>query len=188
MLPKFFSITLHASFPLPVPGAGCVVSVGGRLWITPTLIFPVLLRHSQVSFEEESQNSPSVGHWKPLMPSKGDKEEPGSGSQDGGVHEPQSTEQLNVSRLRSSSVEIREKGSEFLRDELHKAQKVSPGTPGESGTPWSRGGFPGGGDRNLGSGIRCWDGEEGLCLTSSGRAFLSLSISSTGAEAQGQRM
>uniref|UniRef100_A0A8D2QPN3 RAB3A interacting protein like 1 n=2 Tax=Zosterops TaxID=36298 RepID=A0A8D2QPN3_ZOSLA len=79
---------------------------------------------SQVSFEEESQNSPSVGHWKPLMPSKGDKEEPGSGSQDaGGVHEPQSTEQLNVSRLRSSSVEIREKGSEFLRDELHKAQK-----------------------------------------------------------------
>ncbi|XP_037994594.1 guanine nucleotide exchange factor for Rab-3A isoform X2 [Motacilla alba alba] len=79
---------------------------------------------SQVSFEEESQNPPAVGHWKPLMPSKGDKEEPESGCQDaGGVHEPQSTEQLNVSRLRSSSVEIREKGSEFLRDELHKAQK-----------------------------------------------------------------
>ncbi|XP_066043396.1 guanine nucleotide exchange factor for Rab-3A isoform X1 [Chamaea fasciata] len=79
---------------------------------------------SQVSFEEESQNPPAVGHWKPLMPSKGDKEEPESGCQDaGGVHEPQSVEQLNVSRLRSSSVEIREKGSEFLRDELHKAQK-----------------------------------------------------------------
>ncbi|XP_039559325.1 guanine nucleotide exchange factor for Rab-3A isoform X2 [Passer montanus] len=79
---------------------------------------------SQVSLEEESQNPPSVGHWKPLMPSKGDKEEAESGCQDaGGVHEPQSTEQLNVSRLRSSSVEIREKGSEFLRDELHKAQK-----------------------------------------------------------------
>ncbi|KAI1232752.1 hypothetical protein IHE44_0006593 [Lamprotornis superbus] len=78
----------------------------------------------QVSVEEESQNPPAVGHWKPLMPSKGDKKEPGSGCQDaGGVHEPQSTEQLNVSRLRSSSVEIREKGSEFLRDELHKAQK-----------------------------------------------------------------
>uniref|UniRef100_A0A8C5IK63 RAB3A interacting protein like 1 n=1 Tax=Junco hyemalis TaxID=40217 RepID=A0A8C5IK63_JUNHY len=58
------------------------------------------------------------------MPSRGDKEEPEGGCQDaGGVHEPQSTEQLNVSRLRSSSVEIREKGSEFLRDELHKAQK-----------------------------------------------------------------
>ncbi|XP_041325521.1 guanine nucleotide exchange factor for Rab-3A isoform X5 [Pyrgilauda ruficollis] len=79
---------------------------------------------SQVSFEEESQNPPAVGHWKPLMPSKGNKEEAESGCQDaGGVHEPQSTEQLNVSRLRSSSVEIREKGSEFLRDELHKAQK-----------------------------------------------------------------
>ncbi|NWW27871.1 R3GEF factor, partial [Falcunculus frontatus] len=79
---------------------------------------------SQVSFEEESQNPPAVGHWKALMPSKGDKEEPEAGCQDaGGVDEPQSTEQLNVSRLRSSSVEIREKGSEFLRDELHKAQK-----------------------------------------------------------------
>ncbi|XP_058276964.1 guanine nucleotide exchange factor for Rab-3A isoform X2 [Hirundo rustica] len=78
----------------------------------------------QVSFEEESQNPPAVGHWKPLMPSKGDKEEPESGCQDaGGVQEPQSTEHLNMSRLRSSSVEIREKGSEFLRDELHKAQK-----------------------------------------------------------------
>ncbi|XP_014734293.1 PREDICTED: guanine nucleotide exchange factor for Rab-3A isoform X6 [Sturnus vulgaris] len=83
---------------------------------------PALSR--QVSVEEESQNPSAVGHWKPLMPSKGDREEPESGCQDaGGVHEPQSTEQLNVSRLRSSSVEIREKGSEFLRDELHKAQK-----------------------------------------------------------------
>lgn len=103
------------------------MSVGESLWITPTFIFPVLLPYSQVSFEEESQNPPAVGHWKPLMPSKGDKEEAESGCQDaGGVDEPQSTEQLNVSRLRSSSVEIREKGSEFLRDELQKAQKVRP--------------------------------------------------------------
>lgn len=88
---------------------------------------------SQVSFEEESQNPPAVGHWKPLMPSKGDKEEPEGRCQDaGGVDEPQSTEQLNVSRLRSSSVEIREKGSEFLRDELHKAQKVRPRVCGNS--------------------------------------------------------
>ncbi|XP_017937282.1 guanine nucleotide exchange factor for Rab-3A isoform X2 [Manacus vitellinus] len=79
---------------------------------------------SQVSFEEESQKQPAVGHWKPLMPSKGNKEELETGCQDaGGVGETQSTEQLNVSRLRSSSVEIREKGSEFLKDELHKAQK-----------------------------------------------------------------
>lgn len=67
------------------------------------------------------------------MPSKGDKEEPEGRCQDaGGMDEPQSTEQLNVSRLRSSSVEIREKGSEFLRDELHKAQKVRPRVCGNS--------------------------------------------------------
>ncbi|XP_040984969.1 guanine nucleotide exchange factor for Rab-3A isoform X2 [Aquila chrysaetos chrysaetos] len=79
---------------------------------------------SQANFEEDSQNQPAVGHWKTLMPSKGSKEEPETGCQDaGGVDETQSTEQLNVSRLRSSSVEIREKGSEFLKEELHKAQK-----------------------------------------------------------------
>ncbi|XP_075611553.1 guanine nucleotide exchange factor for Rab-3A isoform X4 [Balearica regulorum gibbericeps] len=79
---------------------------------------------SQANFEEDSQKQPAVGHWKPLMPSKGSKEEPETGCQDaGGVDETQSTEQLNVSRLRSSSVEIREKGSEFLKEELHKAQK-----------------------------------------------------------------
>lgn len=32
--------------------------------------------------------------------------------------------QLDVLRLRSSSMEIREKGSEFLKEELHRAQKV----------------------------------------------------------------
>ncbi|XP_068050392.1 guanine nucleotide exchange factor for Rab-3A isoform X5 [Anomalospiza imberbis] len=100
---------------------GTISRAEGRLW---DICLRLLTAPRQVSFEEESQNPPAVGHWKPLMPSKGDKEEPESGCQDaGGVHEPQSTEQLNVSRLRSSSVEIREKGSEFLRDELHKAQK-----------------------------------------------------------------
>ncbi|XP_010159407.1 PREDICTED: guanine nucleotide exchange factor for Rab-3A [Eurypyga helias] len=58
------------------------------------------------------------------MPSKGSKEELETGCQDAeGVDDAQSTDQLNVSRLRSSSVEIREKGSEFLKEELHKAQK-----------------------------------------------------------------
>ncbi|XP_009864071.1 PREDICTED: guanine nucleotide exchange factor for Rab-3A, partial [Apaloderma vittatum] len=78
----------------------------------------------QASFEEDSQKQPAVGHWKPLMPSKGSEDEPETGCQDaGGVDETQSTEQINVSRLRSSSVEIREKGSEFLKEELHRAQK-----------------------------------------------------------------
>lgn len=41
--------------------------------------------------------------------------------------------QLDVSRLRSSSMEIREKGSEFLKEELHRAQKV--GARGGWGPP-----------------------------------------------------
>ncbi|NXX97292.1 R3GEF factor, partial [Centropus bengalensis] len=79
---------------------------------------------SQANFEEDGQEQPGVGHWKTLMPSKDSKEGPETGCQDaGGGEETQSTEQLNVSRLRSSSVEIREKGSEFLKEELHRAQK-----------------------------------------------------------------
>ncbi|XP_075283519.1 guanine nucleotide exchange factor for Rab-3A isoform X2 [Opisthocomus hoazin] len=82
------------------------------------------VRRGRASFEEAGQKQPAVGHWRTLMPSKGSKEEPATGCQDaGGVDETQATEQLNVSRLRSSSVEIREKGSEFLKEELHKAQK-----------------------------------------------------------------
>ncbi|XP_052667694.1 guanine nucleotide exchange factor for Rab-3A isoform X1 [Harpia harpyja] len=89
------------------------------------LLIPLAMSlFSQANFEEDGQNQPAVGHWKTLMPSKGSKEEPETGCQDArGVDETQSTEQLNVSRLRSSSVEIREKGSEFLKEELHKAQK-----------------------------------------------------------------
>ncbi|XP_048805699.1 guanine nucleotide exchange factor for Rab-3A isoform X1 [Lagopus muta] len=79
---------------------------------------------SQTRFEEDSQEQPAVGYWKPLMPSKGSKKEPETGCQNAGSgDDSQSTEQRNVSRLRSSSVEIREKGSEFLKEELHKAQK-----------------------------------------------------------------
>ncbi|XP_032044786.1 guanine nucleotide exchange factor for Rab-3A isoform X3 [Aythya fuligula] len=82
------------------------------------------MRRGQTHLEEDSQKEPAVGYWKPLMPSKGSKEEPETGCQDAGPgDESQSAEQCNVSRLRSSSVEIREKGSEFLKEELHKAQK-----------------------------------------------------------------
>ncbi|XP_066853501.1 guanine nucleotide exchange factor for Rab-3A isoform X1 [Anser cygnoides] len=82
------------------------------------------MRRGQTHLEEGSQKQPAVGYWKPLMPSKGSKEEPETGCQDAGTGgESQSAEQCNVSRLRSSSVEIREKGSEFLKEELHKAQK-----------------------------------------------------------------
>ncbi|NWI13118.1 R3GEF factor, partial [Crypturellus soui] len=76
---------------------------------------------SQACLEEDGQKPPAVAPWKPLMPSKGSKEEPER--PEPGADESQSTEQLDVSRLRSSSVEIREKGSEFLKEELHRAQK-----------------------------------------------------------------
>ncbi|XP_014380016.1 guanine nucleotide exchange factor for Rab-3A isoform X4 [Alligator sinensis] len=80
----------------------------------------------QAQFEEGGQKQQVVGQWKPLVPSKGGKELLESKPcclDAGGGDETQSTAQLNVSRLRSSSVEIREKGSEFLKEELHKAQK-----------------------------------------------------------------
>ncbi|CAM4574108.1 unnamed protein product, partial [Caretta caretta] len=84
---------------------------------------------SQAPFKEGSQQlqkQPAVGQWKPLASSSGGKELPQLEPrcrEAGGGDDGQSTAQLNVSRLRSSSVEIREKGSEFLKEELHRAQK-----------------------------------------------------------------
>ncbi|CAI5763076.1 Sec2p domain-containing protein [Podarcis lilfordi] len=83
----------------------------------------------QAQFEDTRQHlqkQPVVGQWKPLAPSNRGQElqqpEPSAKDSAGG-DENQSVAQLNVSRLRSSSVEIREKGSEFLKEELHRAQK-----------------------------------------------------------------
>ncbi|XP_044869702.1 guanine nucleotide exchange factor for Rab-3A isoform X3 [Mauremys mutica] len=84
---------------------------------------------SQAPFKEGSQQlqkQPAVGQWKPLASSSGGKELPQLDArcrEAGGGDDDQSTAQRNVSRLRSSSVEIREKGSEFLKEELHRAQK-----------------------------------------------------------------
>ncbi|XP_066486110.1 guanine nucleotide exchange factor for Rab-3A isoform X1 [Tiliqua scincoides] len=83
----------------------------------------------QAQFEEtrqQLQKQPVVGQWKPLAPSNRGQElqQPEPSAKDSRVgDENQSVAQLNVSRLRSSSVEIREKGSEFLKEELHRAQK-----------------------------------------------------------------
>uniref|UniRef100_A0A8D2H0H5 GDP/GTP exchange factor Sec2 N-terminal domain-containing protein n=1 Tax=Urocitellus parryii TaxID=9999 RepID=A0A8D2H0H5_UROPR len=66
--------------------------------------------------------------WKNVGSCKGHRESPGSlveasaGEEAQGEEEPAAAP-LDVSRLRSSSMEIREKGSEFLKEELHKAQK-----------------------------------------------------------------
>ncbi|XP_074854120.1 guanine nucleotide exchange factor for Rab-3A isoform X2 [Carettochelys insculpta] len=83
----------------------------------------------QAPFKESSQQlkrQPVVEQWKPLTSSSGGKELPQVEPrcrETGGGDDDQATAQLNVSRLRSSSVEIREKGSEFLKEELHRAQK-----------------------------------------------------------------
>lgn len=90
-----------------------------------------ILSYSQAHIEEarpQLQKQLVVGQWKPLATTNRGQElqppEPSVKSLAGG-DENQSVAQLNVSRLRSSSVEIREKGSEFLKEELHRAQKVS---------------------------------------------------------------
>nr|XP_038036219.1 guanine nucleotide exchange factor for Rab-3A isoform X5 [Anas platyrhynchos] len=108
-------------FFLTISVAEALLAALGAFHMTSSLLHAIT---SQTHLEEDSQKEPAVGYWKPLMPSKGSKEEPETGCQDAGPgDESQSAEQCNVSRLRSSSVEIREKGSEFLKEELHKAQK-----------------------------------------------------------------
>ena len=102
-----------------------------------------------------SQPHPDEGHpppleavpvpWKSVGPCKSHRESLGglpetpAGEEAQGEEGPAAT-QLDVSRLRSSSMEIREKGSEFLKEELHKAQKV--GTEGgvrhKVGVGWGR--------------------------------------------------
>ncbi|XP_058161298.1 guanine nucleotide exchange factor for Rab-3A isoform X7 [Dasypus novemcinctus] len=78
--------------------------------------------------EEGRPPSLAAVPWKSLGPCRGRGESPGALAETPAGEEAQSEEgpvaaPLDVSRLRSSSMEIREKGSEFLKEELHKAQK-----------------------------------------------------------------
>lgn len=86
-----------------------------------------------------------MGPYKSHRESLGGLPETPAGEEAQGEEGPAAT-QLDVSRLRSSSMEIREKGSEFLKEELHKAQKV--GTEGgarhEVGVGWGKQGGWGG--------------------------------------------
>ncbi|XP_040495150.1 guanine nucleotide exchange factor for Rab-3A isoform X3 [Ursus maritimus] len=92
----------------------------------------------QMSSPGRGQPHPDKGHpppleavpvpWKSVDPCKSPRESPGGLAETPGGEEAQGEEgpaagQLDVLRLRSSSMEIREKGSEFLKEELHKAQK-----------------------------------------------------------------
>ncbi|XP_007943082.1 guanine nucleotide exchange factor for Rab-3A [Orycteropus afer afer] len=62
------------------------------------------------------------GPWKTISLCKAHREPPGALAESSAGEGPAAA-QLDVARLRSSSVEIREKGSEFLKEELCKAQK-----------------------------------------------------------------
>ncbi|CAK7307574.1 guanine nucleotide exchange factor for Rab-3A isoform X3 [Vulpes vulpes] len=83
-------------------------------------------------WDTDSQPHPDEGHPPPLetvpVSWKGCRESPRGLAENPVGEEAQGEEsptaaQLDVLRLRSSSMEIREKGSEFLKEELHKAQK-----------------------------------------------------------------
>ncbi|EPQ11434.1 Guanine nucleotide exchange factor for Rab-3A [Myotis brandtii] len=88
--------------------------------------------------DTDSQPHPDEGHpppleavpvsWKSVGSCQSCRESPGALAETSAGEGAQGEEgpaaaQLDVSRLRSSSMEIREKGSEFLKEELHKAQK-----------------------------------------------------------------
>ncbi|XP_008065043.1 guanine nucleotide exchange factor for Rab-3A [Carlito syrichta] len=77
---------------------------------------------------QPDQGLPPALPWKSTAPCQGHKESPGALVETSAREETHSEEgpaaaRLDVLRLRSSSMEIREKGSEFLKEELHKAQK-----------------------------------------------------------------
>ncbi|KAF6334069.1 RAB3A interacting protein like 1 [Rhinolophus ferrumequinum] len=82
-------------------------------------------------WDTDSQPHPDEGHpppleavpvpWKSTVSCKSHRES--SVAKEAQGEEGPAATQLDVSRLRSSSMEIREKGSEFLKEELHKAQK-----------------------------------------------------------------
>ncbi|ELK23435.1 Guanine nucleotide exchange factor for Rab-3A [Myotis davidii] len=88
--------------------------------------------------DTDSQPHPDEGHpppleavpvsWKSAGSCQSRRESPGALAETSAGEGTQGEEgpaaaQLDVSRLRSSSMEIREKGTEFLKEELHKAQK-----------------------------------------------------------------
>lgn len=72
-------------------------------------IFSIILYFRLVDLDPDP--GPSAGGGQTAAMPQGEE-----GSRDG--------EHYNVSRLRSSSIEIREKGGEFLREQLDAAQKV----------------------------------------------------------------
>ncbi|XP_040350825.1 guanine nucleotide exchange factor for Rab-3A isoform X4 [Herpailurus yagouaroundi] len=112
----------------------------GAVRYAPSVLGPALDGNlGEEPWDPDSQPHPDEGHpppleavpapWKSVGPCKSHRTESPRGlAETPGGEEAQGEEgpaaaPLDVLRLRSSSMEIREKGSEFLREELHKAQK-----------------------------------------------------------------
>ncbi|XP_027974221.1 guanine nucleotide exchange factor for Rab-3A isoform X2 [Eumetopias jubatus] len=106
----------------------------GAVRYAPSVLGPALERNlGEEPWDTDSQPHPDEGHpppleavpvpWKSVGPSKSHRESPRGLAETPGGEEGPAAAQLDVLRLRSSSMEIREKGSEFLKEELHKAQK-----------------------------------------------------------------
>nr|XP_025735062.1 guanine nucleotide exchange factor for Rab-3A isoform X5 [Callorhinus ursinus] len=106
----------------------------GAVRYAPSVLGPALERNlGKEPWDTDSQPHPDEGHpppleavpvpWKSVGPSKSHRESPRGLAETPGGEEGPAAAQLDVLRLRSSSMEIREKGSEFLKEELHKAQK-----------------------------------------------------------------
>ncbi|XP_043437305.1 guanine nucleotide exchange factor for Rab-3A isoform X1 [Prionailurus bengalensis] len=112
----------------------------GAVRYAPSVLGPALDGNlGEEPWDPDSQPHPDEGHpppleavpvpWKSVGPCKSHRTESPRGlAETPGGEEAQGEEgpaaaPLDVLRLRSSSMEIREKGSEFLKEELHKAQK-----------------------------------------------------------------
>ncbi|XP_077718091.1 guanine nucleotide exchange factor for Rab-3A isoform X11 [Canis aureus] len=117
---------------VPIPALEGVGTDEGVLSLPqgdPVLAHPALVTSQ---WQPRGQPHPDEGHPPPLetvpVSWKGCRESPGGPAESPAGEEAQGEDsptaaQLDVLRLRSSSMEIREKGSEFLKEELHKAQK-----------------------------------------------------------------
>ncbi|XP_078004710.1 guanine nucleotide exchange factor for Rab-3A isoform X6 [Phascolarctos cinereus] len=108
--------------PLPSYRPFLQASQAGGLTNCP--LVPGIIGQPQA--EEGGPPSPVTSSWKSSSPCRGRKDSPllePSCGEGGRGEEAHVANPLDVSRLRSSSVEIREKGSEFLKEELRKAQK-----------------------------------------------------------------
>nr|XP_035978165.1 guanine nucleotide exchange factor for Rab-3A isoform X4 [Halichoerus grypus] len=106
----------------------------GAVRYAPSVLGPALEGNlGEEPWDTDSQPHPDEGHpppleavpvpWKSVGPCKSHRESPRGLAETPGGEEGPAAAQLDVLRLRSSSMEIREKGSEFLKEELHKAQK-----------------------------------------------------------------